>query len=39
MLSMWVALFVSLWSAGEYVLGYARQLKVRKIEDNKVISL
>ena len=27
MLSMWVALFVSLWSAGEYILGYARQLQ------------
>lgn len=39
MLSMWVALFVSLWSAGEYVLGYARQLKVQKLESNKVISL
>lgn len=29
MASMWLALVVSLWSAGEYVLGYARELKRR----------
>ena len=27
MVSMWVALIVSLWSAGEYVVGYARALR------------
>jgi CDP-diacylglycerol--glycerol-3-phosphate 3-phosphatidyltransferase len=29
MVAMWLALFVSLWSAGEYVLGYAAELKKR----------
>lgn len=29
MLSMWLALVVSLWSAGEYVWGYASELKKR----------
>ncbi|MEN9528208.1 MAG: CDP-diacylglycerol--glycerol-3-phosphate 3-phosphatidyltransferase [Pseudomonadota bacterium] len=29
MVAMWLALFVSLWSAGEYVWGYAEELKKR----------
>ncbi|MEY4066361.1 MAG: CDP-diacylglycerol--glycerol-3-phosphate 3-phosphatidyltransferase [Pseudomonadota bacterium] len=38
MLSMWIALFVSLWSAGEYIVGYARQLKNRNQSNEQSIA-